>query len=529
MSASRLPEALAALRQSPAGNDPAADFARLDRLARDQGDASDWFEAAARLVPTAPGLALAVLERGLHHHPDDIALRYLRGNALRLDGQPRAAEAALREVVTRLPTHAEASISLAYLLREQGRMAAFAEVVVRLWRHLPRSVDSDLRSLTFLVENGRIADAALLLPGILASPNAGAPVHMLAGTILSSLGAREHARTQFAAAVERNPDLAEAWWQLASVQRFATREDADFRALAAAATRPGMPPATRIAIDFALAKARDDVGDVAGAVRLLEPANAEWRRHHRWDASEWQRFVEERLRVRLAAADAIDAPVVFIVGLPCSGTSLLARHLAADARVRNRGEAPWLAATAARLGDEPSARALADAARLYLAHVRQDDAPASVYLDATPMNFRFLDLVAAMLPDARVIHCRRDPRDAAASLWRRHFPRGGMDFAYDFSDIATMADGQGRLLDDARARLALSILDVDYEALVAAPAAELARVQAFIGLDATGASTSPMAAALEPIHADSVGRGQRYAASLPDLAAYDRATGRRPH
>jgi len=518
LNSSRLPAALDALRRLGSGNDPAGDFARIDRLSRDEGDAGDWFEAAARLVPTAPGLALGVLERGLHHHPNDIALLYLRGNALRLDGQPAAAEAALREVVTRLPTHAEAGISLAYLLREQGRMAAFAEVVIRLWRHLPRSIDGDLRSLTFLVENGRIADAALLLPGVLASPNAGAPVHVLAGTILATLGVPDRARVQFAEAVRKNPDLAEAWWPLASAQRFDSRDDADFRALETAATRADLQPATRIAVAFALAKACDDIGDVEAAVRLLEPANANWRRHHRWDAAGWRRFVDDRLRVRLAAGRAVDAPVVFMVGLPCSGTSLLARRLAADARVRNRGEAPWLATTAARLGDQPSALALADAARLYLAHARQDDAPATVYLDATPMNFRFLDLVAAMLPGVRVIHCRRDPRDVAASLWRRHFPRGGMDFAYDFADIAAMADGHARLLGDARARLALTILDVDYEALVADAAAEIARVRAFIGLYEAGANPSPTAAVLEPIHARSVGRGHRLAAAVSDLA-----------
>ena len=43
-----------------------------------------------------------------------------------------------------------------------------------------------------------------------------------------------------------------------------------------------------------------------------------------------RRFVDDRLRVRLAAGRAVDAPVVFMVGLPCSGTSLLARRLAAN-------------------------------------------------------------------------------------------------------------------------------------------------------------------------------------------------------
>jgi hypothetical protein len=51
---------------------------------------------------------------------------------------------------------------------------------------------------------------------------------------------------------------------------------------------------------------------------------------------------------------------------------------------------------------------LQSAGEFYLAQLRQDDAPASIYIDKNPLNFRYLGLIAAMLPRARIIHCRRD-------------------------------------------------------------------------------------------------------------------------
>jgi len=520
VSTTPLSAALTHLRGLDPGADAATAFARLDRLERDRGDALDWFEAAALLMPSSPAFALAVLDRGLQKYPADIAMRYLRGNALRLTGQPVAAEAALREVIERMPTHLDASISLAYLLRAQGRMVAFAEVVIRSWRHAPRSTDGDLRALTFLVESGRIADAALLLPAILGSPNEGAPVHALAGEILTALGAGDQARAQFSAALAAKADLPATWCQLADAQHFGARDDADFVSLLSASQRSDLLPSTRTAVSFALAKAYDDLGDIEAAARLLTPANADWRRHHHWDAAAWQRFVDERQRVRLPSAAASDAPVVFIVGLPCSGSTRVARHLAGDARVRNRGTTTWLDGIASRLASVPSVSAIEDAARLYLAHARQDDAPATLYLDATPMNFRHLDLIAAMLPNARVIHCRRDPRDTAVALWRRHFTRGGMDWSYDLGDIATMFEGHAQLLRDWRGRLSVSILDVDYEALVGDPVATLARVREFLGL----APAAPHPPPPEPLHARSIGRWQRYAPHLPELAVFERAS-----
>ena len=519
MSTTPLSAAFAQLRGIDLGADAANAFARLDRLERDRGDALDWFEAAALLIPTTPALALAVLDRGVQKFPADIALRYLRGNALRLTGQPVAAEAALREVIERMPEHVLASISLAYLLRAQGRMKAFAEVVIRMWRHAPRSTDGDLRALTFLVESGRIADAALLLPAILGSPNEGAPVHALAGEILVALGGSEQALAQFRAALAANADMPATWCHLADAQHFTTRDDADFAALVDASRRDDLQPATRMAVAFALAKAEDDLGDVDAAAPRLAQANADWRRHHHWDAAAWARFVDERQHVRLPVAAASDPPVVYVVGLPCSGSTLMAQLLAGDARVRNRGATTWLDAVAARLASAPSAAAIDDAARLYLAHLRQDDAAVPCLIDATPMNFRHLDLIAAMLPNARVVHCRRDPRDLAVSLWRRHFARGGMEWSYDLGDIAAMVEGHARLMRDWRGRLSVSILDVDYEALVGDTAATLARVRAFLGLEGEAAPGHTNA----PIHTRSIGRWTRYAPHLPALAVFERA------
>jgi hypothetical protein len=75
--------------------------------------------------------------------------------------------------------------------------------------------------------------------------------------------------------------------------------------------------------------------------------------------------------------------------------------------------------------------------------------------------------------------------------------------------------------------LPLPILDVDYEALVADPTAQLQRVARFLDVDAD-AVTKPAAAdapittasvwqARQPVYANAVGRWRRYAAYVPEL------------
>ncbi len=513
--------------------------ARLQRLERDEGSAIDWLETAASLLPAAPSMALAVLERGLVRWPEDIALRYLRGTALRLGGRADAAEEALRDVIRRMPQHVDASVSLAHLLREQGRMNALADVIVALWRATPRSTGGDLRTLSFLRECGRHADAADLLGPILATHPRDVRLHLVAGEILLALGRFDEARSELAAASAGNADLSAAWLRLAHTHRFAERTDPDLLALEAAAKRSDLSADTRTCIDFALGKAHDDLGDTDEAATCLARANGGWRARHAWSAQHWQRLVEQREGSRLAdSSRTLEAGItpVFIVGLPRTGTTLVANLLGRDARVRNRGELNWIAKLSSRLRPDPSASALDAAARLYLMHLRQDDAPAPFCIDKNPLNFRDLDLIAAMLPNARIVHCRRDLPDTALSLWSAHFMHEEMAWSYAFEDIGAYAEGHARLMRHWRARCTLPMLEIDYETLVADPEAGIARLRGFLGLSgetptpATAAApdaitTASVWQARQQVHAGSVGRWRRYAAHVPALAGLAGAAG----
>ena len=100
-----------------------------------------------------------------------------------------------------------------------------------------------------------------------------------------------------------------------------------------------------------------------------------------------------------------------------------------------------------------------------------------------------------MLPQAKIIHCRRDPRDTALSLWSQHFAHDDMAWSYDFGDIAEFAGGYARLMQHWTQQLDLPIFELDYEALVADTEASLAQVRAFLGLEAD--ASTPQADAAE--------------------------------
>lgn len=509
----------------------AAGQAQSLRATLEQGIAiaAEWEEAGEILLKTDRDAARVLLEVAVEAHPRSAALSYLLGNALRISARPEAAETALRRAIALDPAHADASLSLAHLLREQGRMQALAEVVAALWRAQPRTLEGDRRSLAFLIECERYADADALLPSLLAKHPDDSFLLRRAGEVALVLGQFDRAREHLRAAIDSDPAQASAWLRLAHTHRFVDADDPDLHLLRSAAARSDLDSETESAIGFGLGKALDDLGQIEEAAQTLSRANARWHAAHPWDADAWQAFVDAQLQTPLlpsAPTDAGSIPV-FIVGLPRSGTTLAASLLARDPQVRARGELNWIAALAQRLGAQPSREMLAAAGRIVLAHLRQDDAPAAIHIDKNPLNFRHLGLIAAILPQARIIHCRRDPRDTALSLWSQHFGHIDMAWSYDFDAIATFAQGHASLMQHWRSQLPLPIFELDYEGLVGDTDATLAALRRFLGLPETadtnreaGAevfATASIWQARQKIHGRSLQRWRQYAPYLPAL------------
>jgi hypothetical protein len=259
-------------------------------------------------------------------------------------------------------------------------------------------------------------------------------------------------------------------------------------------------------------------------------ANALARADSGRQSAKWQALVDAQLGA--AALPALDADAgfvpVFIVGLPRTGTTLVATRLARHADVHDRGELNWIGAMYEHVAAQNALAdraALASVAQLIRTQMRRDDAPVRCYVDKNPLNFRYLNLIGALFPNARIVHCRRGARDTALSLWSQHFAHPDLGFSYDFEAIASVAASERRLMQHWRATLPLAVLEVEYEALVAAPDAQFARIEAFLELEPAPSmprddgviTTASVWQARQPVHAEAIARWRRYADLIPEL------------
>lgn len=496
-----------------------------------------WVDCARLLLQRAqPTLAALLLDRAAGAGLATANLRYWSAQALWQAGQVERAEAQLRAMLADA-IDLDVATLLAKVLRAQGRFNA-AAAAMQLCADAPGADHAQLMRTVQFMRECQHQDAALLLcEAALRKHDDDPALHALAGNLAQELGRFNAAERHYRAALAQGVDL-NAWFvlhSLAALKRYREPEDADFGLLRAYADNPALTPAARAAVLFGLGKASDDVGDYAAAVVAWRRANGLRRTSKPWSRASWEAWIAARLAAPpLPVNSAEDRTVcpIFVVGLPRTGTTLVAQWLARHRQIANRGELPTLPFLAERLTTVAAAQApsaVREAAAIYLAHLRGDDPPVRCYVDKNPLNWRYLDAVAAMFPHAQVVVCRRQQRDTALSIWSQSFAHADYAFAAEFADIAAFAAGCERLLVHWQATLPLAIHTVAYEQLVRDPHGTVDSLVAQLGLDPSQPADAAAVAtagvitsasqwqARQPVHTRSVDRWRHYAPYLPEL------------
>lgn len=500
----------------------------IERLGALCANARSWEIAGRELLAHGDAVgACAVLRESSRRFPGDASLHCLYGHALRLHGDRSIAEQELRVAVRADAGLREAVWSLSFLLREQGRFQAVADVLRSHAAQVSGDADEIRRVATFLAQCNHHADALEICDGVPIA-NVTPQLLSLSGSLASTLGQFDRAARDLRRSLELEPRQAAAWLWFAMARPFHDREDPDLKLLDTVAQKAEQGSELHVCTRFALGKAFDDLGDIESAVRRFREANDLVANRQPWNAAEWQAFVARQLAAPLPTAldDSGVAPI-FVVGMPRTGTTLIAKLLSDHPHISNRGELAWLPAFAKQAGLQASPTFLRRAAELYSAQLRQDDAPSRYYMDKNPFNFRYLGLAAALFPNARVIHCLRDPRDSALSMWRQYFADSDAGYAYRFSDIALVMQGHDALMTHWKAVLPLPFYEVRYEELVTGSAQVVSKLLHDLELDPKLAGstssnvigTASMWQARQPIHSGSVGRWHAYAEYLPELVA----------
>lgn len=525
------------------------------------------------------------LRKGLELAPTDPLIHFRLGLGAQRLHQHEQALQHFEEVLRLSPSHEGAHVNRGAVLCELSRFDEGLAAFQRAIELFPENADIWLRRASALFSRGIIADAVHhavravhLTPGL-------TDAHVLLGKLHASQGRMEqadecfrnalrmhpgnaHTRISQAVMLERRGDMeaAKAAVDSALVEipkhpqlllllgRMAKTQDDRHKAIERIERRlaedPPLSRDTRSQLQFVLGGLYDRDQNVERAFVHLRDANSYRSSTRPFDrartAAEF-RAIRDAFSaefMRSAPRSQVDGgQMVFIVGMPRSGTSLTEQIISSHPQAFGSGELTTLDRIARRWPDGDDTRpainypgyfpnidasGLTEIAYRYLNRLPPGARDHARVTDKMPYNFLHLGMIALLFPAARVVHCNRNPVDTTFSCFLQDFLEGNA-FSNSLEDCGWFYNQYRMLMDHWKLVLpSYPILDLQYEQLVAEPESTVRRLLEFCELDFDPACvsfhkssrlvhTASYQQVREPLYTRAVGRWKAYAPYLGPL------------
>ncbi|MEE9131767.1 MAG: sulfotransferase [Phycisphaerales bacterium] len=307
-----------------------------------------------------------------------------------------------------------------------------------------------------------------------------------------------------------------------------------------------LAPTQQIALLFRLGQLYEDMKEYESAWGCYKRTND---LHPKtWDGNDHEKGIDALIEVftkerfaGMVRSKRHDRLPVFIVGMYRSGTTLLEQIVSCHSQVCGAGELVDMMGYALTLPERIGAKqdyprclegltqdVVDEISDRYLRKLRSLVSSDAVRVtDKMPLNYLHLGWIKLLLPQAIIIHCRRDPLDTCFSCYANSFS-SMHGFTTDLGELGRTYRQYDRLISHWRDELEIPMLEVEYEELVHNQEAVSRRVIQYLGLDWEEAclrfhESSRVTLTLsegqvrQPMFKTSIGRADRFGAHLDPL------------
>lgn len=366
----------------------------------------------------------------------------------------------------------------------------------------------------------------------------------LKGSILTDLGDFEAARTALEKSVSLPPGNVRALSVLTKIRRDSLADTQTVALLERIRTR-AVSASDRGTATFALADMYRREEKYASAFELYREANETMAAIQPFDVDAWEQRIDRTILATskddgdTSHSGTSGSNLVFIIGMPRSGTSLCEQVLSAHPGVLACGELATMQnieSSLERRGNDPYSlsqvqetrpKELELAASNYVAALPANHQKYQRVIDKAPMNFERVGFINQVFPGARFIYCARDPLDTILSCFIQNF-QAGLNFAFDLEQITRVYIAHIRIMQHWQSLLPQKIHTVNYESLVSNLDTEAQALANFLQLEFNPAMLNPheqqravtTASNLQvrkPVYTSSIGNWKNYQPQLQSV------------
>jgi hypothetical protein len=307
-----------------------------------------------------------------------------------------------------------------------------------------------------------------------------------------------------------------------------------------------LPADARIKLWFAVAKAWNDTEQYDRAIAAYHKGNRLNRQTFTYDSHRMGGYVSDLVQ-RFNAEQAsrtgghADGTPIFILGMPRSGTTLIEQILSSHPHVHGAGELKDFSDSFHEIAGSEAGTGYMDwlisarpndletLGRRYVERLRAKNSKATFITDKMPGNFFMVGLIHLALPNARIVHARRDPMDTCLSNYQILYNEP-MPYAYDLSELGQYYRDYDRLMRHWETVLPPGrVHTLQYETLVDDIEAQARELLHYVGLEWDDTclefhqnrrvvKTASVSQVRQPLYRTSAGKWKHYAPWLTELS-----------
>ncbi len=244
----------------------------------------------------------------------------------------------------------------------------------------------------------------------------------------------------------------------------------------------------KVHIFYAIHKAYEDIKNYKKAFEFLKQGNDLLKKETNYNFSQDEKkimaFTNLYKKIKKIKTSKSHRDLIFIVGMPRSGSSLIEQILASHKKVFGGGELPYIQEIANKIIDEKKINTslMNNYKNEYLLLIDELDNSSATFTDKELFNFYNLGLILKLFPNAKVINCTRDPINNCWSIYKNFFPFK-TKFVNDFKDIVKFYRLYLKTMDYWQKEFPNNIYNLSYETLVESPKDQIEKILLFCNLE----------------------------------------------
>ncbi len=343
--------------------------------------------------------SIQLYQQALTMQPDNVQVHRHLGASYQRMGQTQEAIKCFEQALSLRPGYIDARIKLAEVLRELGRAE---EALVQVEQVIDLKPDET-------------------------------QAHIILALILRELGQAELAIERFERLLSIKPRCGDLYYQISMIKP----KQALIPVVEKLINDPGLPIGDNIFCHFTLGNLFQGSKSFDQAFSHFLKANTLYRKTFDYDAKEHALLIDRLIKVyskrffqykrQLGSASKLP---VFILGMPRSGTTLVEQIISSHPKVYGAGELQAISEIILTISQQleyanpyPQCMSLFNKkmAEEYSARYLQDltaRCPTAQHItDKFPGNYYKIGLIKTLFPDARIIHCQRNPLDSCISIF----------------------------------------------------------------------------------------------------------------